>query len=341
MKLDLCDFGINIAGYVAPCHCKCNHCLLGCGENILSKVDYNKFREVALKFKDWKIDHNIEVCFYPYNCAEFEEYKDSIDVNRQLDFQAWWYMNINGTEMRCGKELENWLDGLFKHGISCINISWFGDETFHDAFVNRKGYFGYLFEVLETAGRIGLTVNNMLYLLKSNLSMLYDLYNKLNCVSKKSGKYFSLLDYLGSSRKRMNEFISLENYEALPDFIKNTISRNKYKTEAEWLDIINTNRFVPPTKRVVNIMVTPENVDELLQLTAGEIVGRAHSIDIKLQAAIPGFKYLADNYGSSSSNILFDFRSLIWYLTEKHFNANPSLDKSLMYNPTAISCMWK
>lgn len=154
MFMKLQDASLTINGYIAPCHCKCSHCLLCSGDNKISKVNFEDLKKLALKFKGLEKVFG----FYPqlcvYNCSEYENSPEAIQVNRQLSNPYAGFENLDGTKIRNDAELEQWVKYLKENGVTKVNFSWFGDRDFHDRFVHRKGYFDYLLSLLKATSSV-------------------------------------------------------------------------------------------------------------------------------------------------------------------------------------------
>lgn len=218
MKLVLKDIQITINGFVSNCRCKCKHCLLCSGDNKIDKVSYEKLEELALKFKNFYQSTGIDVGLAVYNCSEYVELPRAININKKIS-RVYGYQNLNGTEIRQGKELSEWVTYLKNIGVTNANISWFGDKDFHNSFVNRKDYFEYLFELASELQTQKLAYNNSIFILKSNIKYLEKLYNMLLPLG---GTFnFSILDYRGNAKDIHDEFITIEDLERLPSSIFN------------------------------------------------------------------------------------------------------------------------
>jgi hypothetical protein len=338
MQLETKPMLLTVNGTVSPCYCKCAHCLLCSGDNKINKVSFLKLQELALKFKDLKVSHDIFACLSVYNSAEYPELSQEIETNRILSFPFYHYLNVNGTKIRTGIELDNWVSMLKKSGVVNCNLSWFGLKSFHDWFVNKQGYFDYLTELLKTLETKGINRGNSIFLFKSNLAQLDELTEKLH---ENDGKnFYCLSDYRGNGKHILDEFITENDYLKLPGFIKETINRSKYCPEYEWMEKLSQGDYPKFTQSTLQLVATPETIDHYLEMSVDEILDVFNGIDTKLKLSIPSLEFLAEQYGDSKSTILFDFRSMIWKWTDMHFEANQSLDKSILFSDLRTSVKW-
>ncbi|ADK15809.1 hypothetical protein [Clostridium ljungdahlii] len=339
MYIKLQDDHFTINGYMADCHCKCSHCLLCSGDNKISKIDFEHLKKLALKFKgiDEKYGFQPQLCVY--NCAEYGNLSEQIKVNQQLSDPYAGFVNLNGTKMREGIELEEWVENLKNIGVTKVNFSWFGDREFHDRFVHRKGYFDYLFALSEAVSRNNIPKDDSVFLLRSNVEQMDVLTEKLKAVG--SEPYYRLLDYRGNAKKIMDEFIRERDLLKLPGYIKESNSLNRFKPEYLWIKMIENKMNPHLSKRGLFLVATPQNIETYMDISAEAIIDMFHDLDNRLQSSIPSIEFLAKEYGDAKSDILFDYKSVIWKWTDMYFDRNPNLDKSILFSDLHTSVMWR
>lgn len=105
MFIKLQDDHFTINGYVAACHCKCSHCLLCSGDNKISKIDFERLKKLALKFKGinkkyafwWEPTawQNTIIFRFTYKCnvkiinINSKYYKSTIFFNRAISYNSY------------------------------------------------------------------------------------------------------------------------------------------------------------------------------------------------------------------------------------------------------------
>ena len=179
MELSLKDTSITINGFVSYCKCKCKHCLLCSGDDKIQAVPYEKLEELALKFKGFRTDTGVDAGLCVYNCSDYRELPRAMEVNRQISAYSG-YQNLNGTPIIQGKELTEWVKYLKNDcGVTNANLSWFGTESCHDEFMQKQGYFSYLLELAEELQHQNIAYHNTVFILRSNLEQLEEVYNVL------------------------------------------------------------------------------------------------------------------------------------------------------------------
>lgn len=338
MNLNLKDTQITINGFVSRCHCKCKHCLLCSGDELIKEVPFQKLKELSLKFQGFKEKYGMDASLCVYNCSEYPELSEAMKVDEVISFYSG-YQNLNGTKIRKGVELREWVHYLKECGVKNANLSWFGESDFHDEFVSRKGCFDYLMELANELKSAGIPWNNSVFLLKSNINQLESLTNQLKMFGENI--HYTLLDYRGNGKNVLDEFLKEKDKAMLPEYILNTNLFKRNHPEYEWIDMIEKGGYQNFSKRYFFLVATPDNIDRYLQMTVEEILDMFHDIDEKLQSAIPSVEYLAENYGDKGSTTLFDFRSINWKWMDMHFEKNTQLDKSLLFSDLHTSVMWR
>lgn len=338
MNLELRDYQITINGFVSRCHCKCKHCLLCSGDEKIKQVPFEKLKQLALKFEGFKEKYNIDAGLCAYNCSEYAELSEAMKVDEKISFYSG-YQNLNGTKIRQGTELREWVRYLKSCGIKNANLSWFGESEFHDEFVNIKGYFEYLINLAKELNSKGIAWNNTVFLLKSSIPQLQSLTNRLKAFGQNI--HYSLLDYRGNAKNILFEFLTEEDKVILPEFIFKTNLFKRNKPEYQWIELIKNNRHPKLSKRMMFLVATPENIDRYMQMTIEDFLDMFHRMDNKLQSSIPSIKFLSDTYGDKENRMLFDFRSILWKWIDMYFDNNLQLDKSLLFSDLHSSVMWR
>lgn len=176
-------------------------------------------------------------------------------------------------------------------------------------------------------------------MLRSNIEQMDTLTEKLKAID--SEPYYRLFDYRGNAKEIIEEFIREQDLCKLPNYIKESNSLNRFKSEHKWIEMIKNKEMPKLTKRGLFLVATLQNIDMYMNMSAEEIIDMFNSIDARLQSSIPSIEFLANEYGNTKSDILFDYRSLIWKWTDMHFEKNPNLDKTILFSDLHTSVMWR
>lgn len=339
MKLNLQNISLTIAGYVSKCHCRCNHCLLSSGMRGLPEVSYGKLKGLAEKFIGFRDKYNFHVMMAVYNSCEFKELADSINVNKKLNYTHAGYLNLNGTAIRSGEKLSEWVKHLKAEGMTNANISWFGLQGTHDSFVNRQGYYDYLIELSKVLHAEEIQFSNSIFMTRFNIEELEKLVSQLEVFGGDNGYWLS--DYRGYAKNNVNEILKESDISILPKEIIKSEAIANYYPEYEWTKRVKWGKYPELKKKSLLLVARPDNLHEYMQMHVEDILKMFDKIDSQLQETIPSFEYLAQNYGDEQSNLLYSFRSIIWKWIDDHFKANPHLDKGLLFSDAKSSVMWK
>lgn len=251
------------------------------------------------------------------------------------------FQNLNGTPIRTGKELAEWVAYL-KHGcgVRNANLSWFGTRAGHDAFMSAPGYFDYLLELSAELAQQGVPLSNSVFILKSNLGQLITLHEQLRAFGGKM--HFSLLDYRGSAKRIWHEFLDAQAVRRMPTFLfgSGLYNAGRNRMNAEWVDAALRGDASTLTKRHMFLVATPDNIERYLVMPLDEIVEEFHALDRRVQAYIPSIAFLAEHYGRVSGEVLLDYRSALWRWMELFWEDN-RLDTALLFSDLHNSVMWR
>ena len=331
MKLSLTDAQITVNGFVSSCKCKCKHCLLCSSDNLIPCIPFDKLAQLAMKFIGFYRCTGIDVGLGVYNCSDYPQLPQAMEIDRKISCFSG-YQNLNGTPVREGKELADWVSYLkYDCKLQNANISWFGTRELHDTFVSAKGYYDYLLELSKELKRQDVSFTNSIFILRSNINELANLHHTLMHLGGRM--HYSLLDYRGNAKKIFHEFLDVDSVNKLPQFLYNNSIFNfkRYKMNSEWVDATMKHQAPEQTKRIMFLVATPDNIDQYLYMSIN---------DIFTNTELQSFEYLASNYGRNSGEVLIDYRSALWRWMELFFEEE-GIDKTLLFSDLHNSVMWR
>ena len=131
-------------------------------------------------------------------------------------------------------ELAELMGSIRENGVELIDLTFYGLEEYHDRFAGRKGDFWFLLRMLDQAVKAGLQVNVSIPLIRENLSQIPELYEMLSVYPLYRCACF-LPHSKGRGRTVLDQRITRQEFDALPEEIRNAFVRVKHMTEAEWL----------------------------------------------------------------------------------------------------------
>ena len=299
---------VSIANYCVPCHAYCRYCLLSsCGKaaGVAQKTGMAFSERILRELAEAK--PGLNVSYYFGYCMDTPELPEFIRFCRKYHMPGGSFLQMNGFAFRNDRELLALMRDIHKSGIELIDLTFFGTEEYHDRFAGRKGDFRFLIKMLAAAYASGLPVNISIPLLRENLNQMEELHHILS--GKKIGKFsFFLPHSKGRGRLIQDQRITRQEFDALPDTIRQSFVRIKHMTEAEWL---SSGELADPEKRHLTLVLTPENISKLNAAPAIDILAGLERMDDQYLLAMPSARELAERYGDPAGQQLFRLRDLL------------------------------
>ena len=342
MNVLLREDKFHIRAYFAPCACNCKFCCLGNfpKNNMISFDDYEK---VMNKFSQVTETHGMRLRSFIYNCPEHSYLRRQIKLYNSLPMEPSEYtqLDLNGTRIKSGQQLIDWIDELVDSGIKKVAFSWFGLEQVHDNFVNKKGYYSYLRECASLAKSKGISVTSKVFLHKGILDELDQLIETLQVFSDVIVCAF--MEYSGKAKSIEEEFLTKKDYELLSDKTKAYISNSyvrKFKTEKEWIKLAINDSF--PTFNIVDyiLYITSDNLEWVLNTEVEEVIDYFRKMNVDFQNSFGTIRELADRYGDEDCECLYECRDVLRKWLDKYYEAE-QLDVMKLFSFTNNSVEWK
>ena len=171
---------INVCSLCVPCANRCRYCLLSWDGKVRG-ADYHRSCAYAKRFQAWLKENRPELSFAWYfgYSMEHPTLLDAIDFSRKLDSPGGQFLQFDGMQFRTGEEIRLLLAGIREHGVSLIDLTFYGTREYHDRFAGRQGDFDYLLRILRIAGETGLSVNMGMALTHENADQAGELLSLL------------------------------------------------------------------------------------------------------------------------------------------------------------------
>ena len=309
------SFGI--ANYCVPCHAHCRYCLLSsCGK--ATGVD----NDTGMAFADRVIREFREAdpafnCFYYVGfCMDMPDLPGYIRFCRDHHSPASGFLQMNGFAFRSDDDLRQLMNGIRENGVELIDLTFFGTEEYHDRFAGRKGDFAFLLRMFAAANEASLPVNVSILLLRENLDQMPELRQKLTAFQMGKCLYF-LPHSKGRGRSLADQRVTRQEFETLPEEIRERFSSTRHLTEAEWL---TSGELTEPTERNLNLVLTPDNIGELNRMSARELLQFLEDMDNRYLEQMPSIQELAERYGDPDNRQLFRLRDLALKWQQKYIS---------------------
>ena len=298
---------INVCNLCVPCENRCRYCLLS-WDGKLRGVDYDRSAAYARRFYRWLKDNRPELSFAFYwgYSMEHPNLLETVDFLREIDSPGGKFLQFDGMKFRTDQEIRALLTNLKNHGIALIDLTFYGNESYHDRFAARQGDFDYLMRTLKIANEVDLDVNAGIALNHENVSQTGELLEKLQ--HHRLNRVFAFVPH-GEGRGEALEPVRfcLSDYEALPEGAKAIFNRLRFRPEGEW---VREGKFSTPQRRVLTVGLTPENVDFFENMDFADTIAYLEKLDDAYYTAIPTLSELAKLYGDAEEDRFYSERDL-------------------------------
>ncbi len=300
------SFGI--ANYCVPCNSHCMHCLLSsCGK--ATGVEYETgiiFADRVLKeISEQKPD--ISASFYIGYCMDTPKLVDYLRFCRKHGSPGARFLQMNGFAFRSSAELDALMTEIKDEGVELIDLTFYGMEQYHDRFAGRKGDFDFCLRMLAAAEKINLPVNISIPLMHDNLDQMVKLREIPEIALAFKYSYF-LPHSKGRGKQLKDQRITKQEFETLPQEIRDSFWKIKHLTEAEWL---SSGEIVTPEKRNLTLVLTPENFTHYANMSASAILSELETMDDGFTGKMPSVPELAERYGRTDNQQLYRFRDIL------------------------------
>lgn len=309
---------VNIENLCAACHCSCRHCLLN-SRHKATGVEYARGEAFARSFYAWMKEHCPEKMgmYYVGYCMDFPEITRYISYFREQTGMD--HLMFDGVGIRNREETTQFLREIRQAGIGEIHLTFYGTEAYHDRFAGRKGDFAYMMQVTELAHHFGLKVSAGIMLTRENKGQM----DALFAVLADAGildPYVLLPHAKGRGEKLSHLRLTDADWEELPEHIRAMLPRDRYKTEAQWLE---EGKFPEAGARHLTLSLTPDNIERLESMDPGEIIRELEAMDDAFYAKLPDMQTLAQQYGQRENRQLFRYRDWGLQLQKRYMKEHP------------------
>ena len=247
----------------------------------------------------------LRVYYYIGYCMDDENLFDYIRFSQKHNAPSARFLQLNGLRLRSERETEKLIAQIGKVGIETIDLTFYGTKDYHDRFAGRNGDFDFLTCILHSAVACGLNIHASCPLHKENLDQAEDLLEMLTGYCNGDISFF-LPHGKGRGYALDSLRLTLEDMDLLGESVRCHLGR--CQTEKEWIAGFCGNE---PQSRVLTLVLRPDNIDLLEQMSLAEIIKYLESLDDQYYAAIPSTVELMELYGNKDGTRLYRrFRDL-------------------------------
>ena len=298
---------IMIQTLCVPCGNRCRYCLLSWNGHTVG-ADYDRSRRYAERFIGWLRSSrpDLTVHFSFGYSMEHPRLLEAVDFMRSVGSVGGEYLQFDGMAFRTDGELETLIAGLREHGVKHINFTFYGTESYHDAFAGRKGDFDLLCRTARICHAAGVRISAGVPLTRENAAQAGDLLRQLTDEGLEEIRFFVPH---GEGRGTVLEPVRLRERDVrtLPPEVAARFNRDAFRTEAEWM---RPGAFRPADNRTLLLSLTPENIGDLETQDPADTIAALEALDEAYYQTVPTIEALSDRYGDPQGECLYSQRDL-------------------------------
>lgn len=282
-------------------------------------MDYLRGETFARKFYAWLKENRPELggMYYVGYCMDFPEAARFAAYFREQTGMT--HFMFDGIAIRDEHKTRERLLSLREAGIDRLHYTFYGLQSYHDRFAGRKGDFVYMMDTARLAQEIEMAVSAGIMVTMENLEQMETLFSVLH-----SAGFRDISPILPHGKGRGYLLSDLRLTEAgywrLPDAFREKLSRNRYRTEGEWMAEEN---YPCPAVRHLTLSLTPENIERLEHMHPAEIIAQLEMMDESFYISLPDIDSLALQYGRPENTQLFRFRDLYLQWQKRYLAEHP------------------
>ena len=311
---------ISVQTLCVPCYNRCRYCLLS-WDGRLPGADYARSERYARRFHQWLRENRPELSFQFYFGFSMEHPRltDAIDFMGSIGSSGGRFLQLDGLAFRDEAGIREYLSAAKAHRIRAINLTFYGTRDYHDRFAGRKGDFDYLMSILRTALMLGLEVSAGVPLTRENIAQAENLLRRLmdNGVSPR----FFIPHSEGRGISLEPVRLRQRDLEGCAPEVLARLNTRTYRTEAQWL---RTDPLPIPTKRMLALSLTEENIGFFESLPFEETIRHLEELDDDYHSSLPPLPELLKMYGNPDSDRLYSFRDLFQHYVRLYLAEHPS-----------------
>ena len=286
-----------------PCGCHCRYCLLS-WDGHCPGADWERSAALARRMAEWlrKERPGLRFHFSFGYSMEHPQLPEALDLLRELDCVQAEFLQCDGLRIRDERETVEFVRMIREHGVRALNFTYYGTEDDHDRFAGRKGDFAWMQRLRAAAREAGLETSAGIPLTRENAPLAGALLERL---AGETVRFFvPHAEGRGAALEPIR--LRLEDFDALPETVRERLNRSVYRTEAEWM------RDPPPepTRRMLLLSLTPENIADFETRPFAESIAAAEALDEAYYAQLPTIKELLECYGDTQGTTFYSARDL-------------------------------
>lgn len=287
------------------------------GDKQLTKITATRFCAFVERFLEWGERRSGRLgelpIFYVLNYSSNYD-RTTLQLLKRLweRFPHWSGLDsilTGGLLRRDGMATRGWLSERQSFGCKYVITSFAGAGAIHDYWNGRPGDFDHLLNMLRIACELGMELETRVFLTRSTLATMQELFDRLDELPPHSGKRVAFpFAYAGWGARLEGDRIDEKIREALPPRVTSLIEpilEYPWRSEREWINHLRGESSAEIVTDIV-LNVTDDNINRLESMCCDEIFSELHSRTLAAYAAIPALHELRERYGDNNGLLIYD-----------------------------------
>ena len=302
-----------------PCGCHCRYCLLSWDGHPVG-ADYSRCKEYAKRFHSYIREKRPEIQFhftFGY-CMEHPNLMEELDFLNSIGSVQGSFLQLDGLRIRTPAETAAFMAELREHGVQQINLTFYGQQEYHDRFAGRRGDFAYLLLLARSALNTGIGLSAGIPLTSENAGSADALLEQLE---DEGISHTTVFIPHGEGRGAALDSVRFTqaDFGRLGEKAKSKLNTNLFKTEAQW---IASQPLPEEENRSLLLSLTPDNISQFEQMDFDAAIRYLEQLDENYYSAIPSFAELCTLYGNPNGTAFYGKRDLYQHYQRQYISEN-------------------
>jgi hypothetical protein len=303
--------GLDIILFSTGCAHQCLYCFFD--NHKCAKSSFVRFSSVIERFMDWretKKTTNFDVVCRRFYCDDVNPGVLKKEIELAARCHKYRPLYLGGLRMRPESEMRIWLQQQREAGVKVAYVSFAGYRDVHDKWNGRPGDFDFLINTMKIAAELGMVFIQRLFVMKSTLPSFEKLIDTLDDLpGKVKGREVYPLNYSGRAGRLEDERVTAADLKDLPErVIKSFTHRKNWRSEQEWMDIIQNEQEPPSIRTLLKLYLNDTNITRIESMSCEEIVADLESRTRAAYHALPTPQELCERCGDAANARLYHGR---------------------------------
>ena len=303
--------GICLHAIATKCYSHCRYCQLS--ERRAVPASFDRYEALVNRFLDWRDADFSRSDFgiWPWYGRSYDSNatvrEGIVRISRRMgsDHKV---VLLGGIRHRSMPEMREWLEAHRKLGIDTLVTTFAGNEEAHDYWNKRRGSYRFFVDSMKLATDMGMKLQQRVFLIRSTLETLDELYDDLDAVSTGDfSRWCIQWFYSGYSKRYENERLTSADFAALPRRIRATLREDhqNWLSEREWRAIVMDASSDEPESMSISFPMNDESMDWAENLSCDEILRELGALWREAYRKAPSRRDLCEKYADPDSEKIY------------------------------------